>query len=267
MDDLKTYAKSESQQTGLLNSVKTFSDDIKMEFGLDKCSKATFKRGKLTETFDLQLDTDTCIKELEQENTYKYLGVDEGDGIQHAKMKEKVRKEYYRRVRMVLKTELNAANRFEAINTLAIPVVTYSFNIIDWKMSEIKRLDTKTRKLLTLSKMHHPKADVDRLYLPRNAGGRGLIQLEATYKKTTIGLDTYLKDTNDALIKLVQEHDGRKKLYYIQRQAEQFKQELDLTIPDKRADETTIKYAKRTKQMARNKTQWKISKEDKGSRC
>ena len=116
-------------------------------------------------------------------------------------------------------------------------------------------------KLLTLSKMHHPKADVDRLYLPRNAGGRGLIQLEATYKTTTIGLDTYLKNTDDALIKLVQEHDGRKKLYSIQRQAEQFKQELDLTIPDKRADETTIKYAKRTKQMARNKTQEKLTKQ------
>jgi len=115
-------------------------------FGLDKCAKATFKRGKLTETSDLQLDIDTCIKELDQENTYKCLGVDEGDGIQHAKMKEIVRKEYYRRVRMVLKTELNAANRFEAINTLAIPVVTYSCNKIDWKMSEIKRLDTKTRK-------------------------------------------------------------------------------------------------------------------------
>jgi len=184
-----------------------------MEFGLDKCAKATFKRGKLTETSDLQLDIDTCIKELDQENTYKYLGVDEGDGIQHTKMREKVRKQYYRRVRMILKTELNAANRFEAINTLAIPVVTYSFNIIDWKMSEIKRLDTKTRKLLTLSKMHHTKADVDRLYLPRNAGGRGLIQLEASYKTTTIGLDTYLKNTDDALIEIVQEHDGRKKLY------------------------------------------------------
>ena len=261
MDDLKTYAKSESQQTGLLNIVKTFSDDIKMEFGLDKCAKATFKRGKLTETFDIQLDTDTCIKELEQENTYKYLGVDEGDGIQHAKMKEKVRKEYYRRVRMVLKTELNAANRFEAINTLAIPVETYSLNIIDWKMSEIKRLDKKTRKLLPLSKMHNPKADVDRLYLPRNAGGSGLIQLEATYKTTTIGLDTYLKNTDDALMKLVQEHDGRKKLYSIQTQAEQFNQKLDLTIPDKRADQAAIKYAKRTKQMARNKTQEKLTKQ------
>jgi len=69
MDDLKTYAKSDSQQTGLLNIVKTFSNDIKMEFWLDKCSKATFKRGKLTETSDLQLDIDTCNKKLDQENT------------------------------------------------------------------------------------------------------------------------------------------------------------------------------------------------------
>ena len=123
----------------------------------------------------------------------------------------------------------------------------------------MKRLDTKTRKLLTLSKMHHTKADVDRLYLPRNAGGRGLIRLEASYKTTSIGLDTYLKNTDDALIEL--EHDGRKKLYSIQRQAEQFKRELDLTIPDKQADETTTKYAKRTKQMARNKTQEKLTKQ------
>ena len=108
--------------------------------------------------------------------------MDEGDGIQHAKMKEKVRKEYYRTVRMVQKTELNDPDRFEAINTLAMPVVTYSF-IIDWNTSEIKRLDTKTRKLPTLSKMHHSKADVDRLYLPRNVGGRGLIQLDPIRRK------------------------------------------------------------------------------------
>ena len=59
----------------------------------------------------------------------------------------------------------------------------------------------------------------------------------------------------------MQEHDGRKKLYSIQRQAEQFKHELDLTIPDKQAEETTTKYAKRTKQMARNKTQEKLTKQ------
>ena len=36
---------------------------------------------------------ETKIKELDQEETYKYLCVDEGDEIQHGKMKEKIRKE------------------------------------------------------------------------------------------------------------------------------------------------------------------------------
>ena len=69
---------------------------------------------------------------MDQEGTYKYLGVTECDGIQQSVIKEKMRKEYHCRVRMILKSELNAANGIEAINTLAIPVVTYSFNIINW---------------------------------------------------------------------------------------------------------------------------------------
>ena len=71
MDDLKTFAKDNNQQMDLLTIVKTFSDDIKMEFGLDKCAKATFKRGRLTKTTNLHLDVDTVIEELEQDGTYK----------------------------------------------------------------------------------------------------------------------------------------------------------------------------------------------------
>ena len=139
MDDLKTFGKNDREQTSLLTIVKGFSDDIQMEFGLEKCSKAAFKKGKLTTTENIQIDLDTTIQQLEQEGTYKYLGVNEGDGIQHAKMKEKIRKEYYCRIRMITKSELNAINRMEAINTLATPVVTYSFNIVDWKMEEIEK--------------------------------------------------------------------------------------------------------------------------------
>lgn len=43
MDDLKTYAKNDDQQEGLLTTIKTFSRDICMQFGLDKYAKATFK--------------------------------------------------------------------------------------------------------------------------------------------------------------------------------------------------------------------------------
>ena len=260
MDDLKTFARDDNQQTGLLTTVKTFSDDIKMEFGLDKCAKATFKRGKLTKTTNTDLDTSTTIKEIDQEGTYKYLGVNEGDGIQHSAMKEKIRKEYLRRVRMVLKSELNAANRFEAINTLAIPVVIYSFNIINWKMSEIKKLDTKTRKILTMERMHHPKADVDRLYLPRAEGGRGLIQLELTFKTTTIGLDTYLRSTKDPLLQLVKQHEEGKKLYSIKKEASKFTQELNIPETPPMENETITKYARRVKQKAKHLGQLQMRK-------
>ena len=48
MDDLETFGKHDQGQTGLLIIVKGFSDDIQIAFGLDKCSKATFKKGGLT---------------------------------------------------------------------------------------------------------------------------------------------------------------------------------------------------------------------------
>jgi hypothetical protein len=38
------------------------------------------------------------------------------------------------------------------------------------------------RKILTMYKMHHPKADIDRLYVKRKEGERGLPQIEAAYK-------------------------------------------------------------------------------------
>ena len=47
---------------------------------------------------------------------------------------------------MVTKSELSAINRVDAINTLAITVASYSFNIADWKMEEIKKnYNRKTR--------------------------------------------------------------------------------------------------------------------------
>lgn len=59
MDDLEKFEKHDQGQTGLLIIVKSFSDDIQIAFGLDKCSEATFKKGKLTTTENIQIDLDT----------------------------------------------------------------------------------------------------------------------------------------------------------------------------------------------------------------
>ena len=183
---------------------------IGMTFGLEKCAKASFDKGKLVSTGNIEINDDTAIQELNQEEAYKYLGVDESDGIQQSKMKEKIRKEDNRRVRLILRTELNGRNKVEAINSLAVPVVQYSFWIIDWKISDMKKIDTKTCKLLNMHKMLHPKADVERLYLSRKDGRRGLIEVETAFKAATIGLDHYLKYKEGQYSKQVFNHDKAK---------------------------------------------------------
>ena len=50
--------------------------------------------------------------------------------------------------------------------------------------------------MLTMYKMHHPKADIDRLYVNRKEGGRGLIQVEAAFKAEIINIAEYLNTNN-----------------------------------------------------------------------
>jgi hypothetical protein len=139
VDDLKLTAKSEEELQKQIRRVKTFSDDINMEFGLENCATITFKRGKLTHLQNLVIDTYRVIQELEQGKTYKYLGIEESECIQHQQMKERLKKEYSRRLRMTLKSELNARNKITSIGALAVPVLRYSFGIINWRIEEIKK--------------------------------------------------------------------------------------------------------------------------------
>ena len=86
-------------------------------------------------------------------------------------MKHKLKKELVRRTQLILKIELNSKNGITVINTLGIPVITYSFSIIEWNLSEVKRLDIKIGKMMTVYSMHPPKADIHCLYLPRSNRG------------------------------------------------------------------------------------------------
>jgi len=132
-------------------------------------------------------------------------------------------------------------------------VVTYSFNIINWMLRELAKLDTKTRKFLTMYKMHHPKSDVDRLYLPRIEGGRGLIQLELSYKTTTIDLDKYLQETEDTLLHFVKDHDNKRSLYSISRQSMKFSRKLEVPAMPSAEDEAKTKAKHQGRQQLRSK--------------
>lgn len=105
MDDLKLYVRNNNNLNSLLEIVKDFSDDIGMEFCLSKCIETTFNV-KFVKSSNIVLGINISIKKLQQEEIYKYIGIQEGNNIQHSKMKEKIRKEWYRTVCLILdKTE------------------------------------------------------------------------------------------------------------------------------------------------------------------
>ncbi|XP_026685290.1 uncharacterized protein LOC113470790 [Diaphorina citri] len=145
MDDLKLFGKNENELKMLLDLVAGYSIDIKMEFGVEKCAKAIVQRGKLVITENIKINEEMEVKQLEQDNTYKYLGIEESNEIKCEKMKKLIEKEYKRRLRMILSSELNARNKIQALNTLAVPVLQYSFGIIDWRLDEIRQFDYDTR--------------------------------------------------------------------------------------------------------------------------
>jgi hypothetical protein len=69
------------------------------------------------------------IKELYPRKAYKCLGTEECYDIKHKNEKEKLKNEYLRRLRLLLGTELSAKYKIQAIGSLAVPVLRYSFGI------------------------------------------------------------------------------------------------------------------------------------------
>ena len=69
--NLKLICKTEEQLKKQMPTVRTFNDDIHMEFRLDKCTKTVFKNGKLVHSQNLMTDINREI--LEQGKACKYL--------------------------------------------------------------------------------------------------------------------------------------------------------------------------------------------------
>lgn len=221
MDDLKLFSQSKAQLRHLITKTQEFTKDINMQFGIDKCAIAYIRAGQLQEMENIQVDDMEAIKALETGQYYKYLGISESQKFDHQGIKEELKKEYFKRVRKILKSQLNSKNKMTAIGALGTPVIQYSFGIINWRVNEIKLIDTKTRKLLTAHGMLHPRADVDRLYVPRARGGRGLKQTEAAWELEIYSLSKYMieKEPNNPLIKYCLRQDKTRKDYSLTKQA------------------------------------------------
>ena len=82
-----------------------------MEFGLDKCAKCTIKKGVKVETDGFQLDDGSIIEDLQEDASYKYLGIEENSTIQHKHMRTKIHTSYIKRVKKICKSELTTKTK------------------------------------------------------------------------------------------------------------------------------------------------------------
>ena len=101
-------------------------------------------------------------------------------------MKNKIQKEYHRRTRKLFETKLSSRNLINGVNTWAVPLV--------------RQMDQRTRKLMAMHKALHPRDDIDRLYVPRKEGGRGLASIEDNVDSSIQRLGDYIEKHERGLI-------------------------------------------------------------------
>ena len=116
MADLKLLGRNENDLKNEINFVQTINKDINMNFDLEKCARICLKRGRVQSKTHIGSTFENDIKEQDLRKACKYLGIEENFDIRHKNEKEKLKKEYLRRLRLVLGTELVQRMKFKQLD-------------------------------------------------------------------------------------------------------------------------------------------------------
>ena len=134
----------------LVQTVHVFSQDIAMEFGIEKCAMLVMENRKIVNSVGIELPDGKVIKSLQEGESYKYLGILEVHKFLEEKMKLNILKEYVRRLRKILKSKLNGRSLVRGVNTWAVSLLRYPVTFVSQRKSELQGIDRKTRKLFTI---------------------------------------------------------------------------------------------------------------------
>ena len=118
------------------------------------------------------------------------------DTIKQVEIIGKFQKEYVRRTGKLLKIKLYSRNLIKGINTQAVPLERYSGS---FGSGPKKSFSKWSRKLMTAHRTLTPRDDVDRLYVSRKEGGRGLGSIDDSVNESLQRLEDYIEKHKGAL--------------------------------------------------------------------
>ena len=133
---------------------------------MSNCAEIIFEHGKMVREEGLQVPEKKMeTMDPDENEIYKFLGIEQADSIQTKTVFEKVKEEVLRRVKMIANTKVNDASLIKAINMKAVVVAAYSINICRFNVGELKELDQTIKTELRGKNMLEKQRSNERLYL------------------------------------------------------------------------------------------------------
>ena len=231
VDDLKVYQESHNLLKEINEVIVQVSLDTGACYGVSKCAEIVFEHGKIVKGEGLQV-LQKRMKTLnpDQEEMYKFLGVKQADGIRTKQVCERVKEEMTKRLKLLMKSELNDETLIQAINSKVIPVAAYPMNVCKMTKSELNELDQIVKRKLRKSNMLGKQASDERLYLKRDQGGRGLKSMKDVYAETTTRVACYVCKSNNKWIQVAWQRETVKENNAIIDEAVKVLMEVDKTL-------------------------------------
>ena len=91
-------------------------------------------------------------------------------------------------------------------------------------------LDRLTRRIMSDNRAHHPRSSLNRLYMPINSGGRGLINVEALHDRMLFCTFAHIYLSDDPLVKHVKIHDESKDFHSFLKRAKGVGLDLNIDV-------------------------------------
>ena len=149
VDELKSYQESHNALKNVNEIIVQASHDTGVCYGVSKCGEIIFEHGKMVRGKGLQvLEERMKTMDPDEIKIYKFLGIEQANGIRTKTVYERVKEEVSKRVKMIANTELNDAILIKAINMKAIPVAAYTMNICRFNVGELKEPDQTIKREL-----------------------------------------------------------------------------------------------------------------------
>ena len=166
-----------------------------MKFRETKCAYLQIQRGRIKVISQNIKINNLNIQQVKKGESCKYLGIDENISFNDTENKEGLLTKYFKRVRKIWSSELSGYNKILSDNKCAVPVLTPTFGLLEWRIDEIDNIDKKTRQILLMTGHFHKRSDTDHFYMLRKLGGRGIKEIMTAYGCRIVSIKQHLTQT------------------------------------------------------------------------